>query len=223
MIGRGSRNVDDLATHCFNKLGILTLRVNDDNICIAGQDLIHDLTLCGEGLTTTRYAEDELIAVQELLTVSNNHVLADYVLSVIDTVLVVNVLHTERNKHGERFRCQRSECVNPSYTERHCGVQAVHLLEFQNCKLAQVLSCSREERLRVIVELFLRIGGMNQRKNCEHHSLISRGQIVKKLLHFILLLFHVIRHSCREVGSPPHARLRRWEPAQHQSTSSNCG
>ena len=54
MGGRSGRDVDDLAAQRPHKGRILSLRINDNNVCVAGKHLIDDLAFCGKGLTTAR-------------------------------------------------------------------------------------------------------------------------------------------------------------------------
>ena len=53
MGGRSGRDVDDLAAKCSNKGRIFSLRVNDNDVCVAGKHLIDDFALGGKGLTAT--------------------------------------------------------------------------------------------------------------------------------------------------------------------------
>ena len=130
MIGRSSGNMDYLAAERLHKLRIFPLRINDDHIGIRGKNHILDLALCGKGLAAARYAEDKGITVKELLAVGDNHILADNILPVVDTVLVKNILHSEGDKHGETFGREGTEGINLPYTKRHNRIQPVHLLKF---------------------------------------------------------------------------------------------
>ena len=40
---------------------------------------------------------------------------------------------------------------------------------------------------------------MNQREYSEHHSLITSGEVIKELFHFLFLLFHIIRNGSGKV------------------------
>ena len=132
-------------------------------------------------------------------TVSDNHILTDYVCAVVNAVFVENILNTERNEHRQRLRSEGSEGVNLSCTIRHNRIESVHLLKFKHTELTEVLSARCHKSFGVLVELSLCICRMNKSDNGKHHSLISCSQVIKKLLHFFLLLLHIIRNCCREV------------------------
>ena len=129
-----------------------------------------------------------------------------------------NILYPEWDKDRQRFGGQGAEGINLSHAKRHSRVQTVHLLKFQDTKLTQVLSRRGEQGFGVVVELFLGIRRMHKSQNGKHHSLIPCGQIVEKLLHFLFLLFHIIRHGCRKVVvgilSPLPIRYIRFNPKQ---------
>lgn len=98
MGGRSGRDVDDLSAQRPHKGRILSLRVNDNNVCVAGKHLIDDLAFCGKGLTTARNTENKLVAVEELSAVCDDHIFGNDILTVVNAVGVANVLHTERDK-----------------------------------------------------------------------------------------------------------------------------
>lgn len=106
---------------------------------------------------------------------------------------------TEGEPAIKAFGCKCSECVNLACTKRHCSIQSVRLLIFQNGKLTQVLSCYRKQSFGVIIKLLLAVRSMNQREYSEHHSLITSGEVIKELFHFLFLLFHIIRNGSGKV------------------------
>ena len=109
------------------------------------------------------------------------------------------VLHTERHKDGQRFGSQCTEAVDLANTERHCGIQTVHLLKFQGRKLTKVFSRRSQDSFGVVVKLFLCIRSVYHRQHGEHHTLVTGSQVIEKLFHFLLLLFHIIGNGSREV------------------------
>ena len=119
MARRSGRDIDDFTAECLYNLRIFSLRVDDNNICIGGKNDIFNLSLCYKGFTTAGYAEDKGITVKELSAVGDNHIFADNILTVVNAVLVVNVLNTERNKYRKAFRSQGSESVNLSRSKWH--------------------------------------------------------------------------------------------------------
>ena len=84
-----------------------------------------------------------------------------------------NILHSEWDKHGKTFGCEGTEGVNLSYSKWHCGIQPIHLLEFQHTKLAKVFSRRGKQRFRVVIKLLFGICRMHKGNHSEHHSLIS--------------------------------------------------
>ena len=192
MGGRSGRDVDDLAAQRPHKGRILSLRVNDDNVGVTGKHLIDDLALGGKGLTTARNAENKLVAIQELPTVCDNHILGDDILTVVNAVGMANVLHPERNKDRKALRGQCAERLDLADTEGHRRIQSVKLLELENTELAKVLSRCGKQSFCVIVKLLLGVRRVNHRQNGKHHSLVTGRQVVKELFHFLALLFNVV-------------------------------
>ena len=199
MIFRCCGDIDNLSTKCIYKVGILPLRVDDDYISIGRKDNIFNLSLSCKGLTATGYTENKGVTVKKLFSVGNYHIFTDNILTVINAVLVVNILNSERNKHCKAFGCKGSEGVNFPCTVWHNGIKPIHLLKFKNRKLTKMFSRCCEQRFRIVIELFFGICGMHHRKHCEHHSLVTGGKVIKELFHFLFLLFHIIRNGCRKV------------------------
>ena len=136
--------MDDLSLHGFHKGRILTLWVYDDDIGIGvGQNDVRHFLLCRKGLSCTRHAQDKGIAIQEITAVGDNHIFADNILPVIHAVLVIDFLHTERDKHRKALCREGTQGINLPHTKRQSCVQTVHLLIFQYRKLAEMLSGCR--------------------------------------------------------------------------------
>ena len=111
--------MNDLTLHRLNKRRILSLWVNNDNIGIGvGQNDVRHFFLCRKGFACTRHAEDKGITVEQVAAVGDNHILADYILPVINTVLVIDFLHPKRNENCKAFRSKGTQGVNLSHTER---------------------------------------------------------------------------------------------------------
>ena len=166
MVFTGRRNVDDFALHGFYQWRIFPLRVDNNNIRIGiCEDDIGHFLFCRKGFTCTRHTENKGVSVEQVAAVGNNHVLTDHILPVIYTVLVVDLLHPERDKYGKAFRCQRAQGIDLTHTKRQRRVQSVHLLIFQHRKLTQVLSGSRKQSFGVIVKLFLCFRRMHHRQH----------------------------------------------------------
>ena len=58
-----------------------------------------------------------------------------------------------------------------------------------------MLSCSRKQSFGVVIKLFFGVRSMNHSEYSEHHSLITSGEVIKELFHFLFLLFHIIRNG----------------------------
>ena len=199
MVIRCCGDIDNLATKCIYKMGILPLRVDDDYIGVRRKDNIFNLPLSRKGLTTTGYTEDKGITVKKLFSVGNYHIFTDNILTVVNTVLVVNILNSERNKHCKALGCKGSEGINFPCTVWHNGIESVHLLKFKNRKLTKMLSRCCEQRFCIIIKLFFTIRRMHHRKHSKHHSLVTSSKVVKEFLHFLFLLFHIIGNGSRKV------------------------
>ena len=71
---------------------------------------------------------------------------------------------------------------------------------------------------------------MDQRNHCEHHTLISRGEVIQHLTGLLPLLLQVIGHHSRKVivvVLPPlpvgHVRLHSQQAVLHFPHSLICG
>ena len=64
MARRSSRDIDNFAAESLYKLRILSLGVDDNNICVGGKNDIFNLSLCRKGFTAAGYAENKGIAVE---------------------------------------------------------------------------------------------------------------------------------------------------------------
>lgn len=91
--------------------------------------------LAAKDLPPPGNTQDKGITVQELLTVSDNHILADDILTVVDSILMVNVLNSERDKDGKALCGQSTKGIHLANPKGHDGVETVHLLELQNAEL----------------------------------------------------------------------------------------
>ena len=161
--------------------------------------MIDDFILCSERFTTTRNTENELVAVEELSAVCDNHIFGNDILTVVNAVSVANVLHTERNKDRKALCGQSTERLNLADTEGHRRIQSVKLLELENTELTKVLSCRSKQSFGVVIELLLSVRRVNHRQNSKHHSLVTGRQIIEELLHLLALLFNVVGKLCRKV------------------------
>ena len=103
--------------------------------------MIDDFILCSKRFTTTRNTENELVAVQKLSAVCDDHILGNNILTVINAVGMANILHSERDKDRKALCGQSTERINLADTEGHRRIQSVKLLELENTELAKVLSC----------------------------------------------------------------------------------
>ena len=58
-----------------------------------------------------------------------------------------------------------------------------------------MLSCYGKQRLGVLIKLCFAICRMHKGNHGKHHALVSCSQVVKKFLHLLALLFHIVRHG----------------------------
>ena len=187
-----SRNADHLAAKGFGQIAELRLRVENENVILGGECNLHDFFLGAHALAGAGHAQTETVAVEQQATIRYDHVLADGVLPIIQTVRLHDFLCAERDQHGGAFGGQRAQGLDFSQTIRQHGVQPVLLLPAQRGKLAQVLAGCRVERFGVAVELLLAVGQMHQRHQPEHHPLVAGCQIIKHLLGFLALQLHIV-------------------------------
>ena len=192
-------NVDDLAAESLHKRRILTLRVDDDNVGIAVEHQIGDLALACERFTGTGNTEDERITVEQIPAVGNDHVIADSVLTVVDTALMPDLLYLERHKYRKAFGSQGTKHIDLSAADGKNGIQTVHLLIFQNRKLAQMPSCGRKQSLRIGIELFFGIRRVNECDRRAHHALVAGCQVIEEFLALFALQLHIIGNDGRKV------------------------
>ena len=74
IVRRGRRNADNLSVQTLHQGTVLGFGVADDNIIIGYEKHIGNLTLCREGLTAARCAENQAVRVLQLLSVYHNEV-----------------------------------------------------------------------------------------------------------------------------------------------------
>ena len=64
MARRSCGDVDDFTAESLYKLRILSLRVDDNNICVGGKNDVFNLSLCRKGFTAAGNAEDKGVTVK---------------------------------------------------------------------------------------------------------------------------------------------------------------
>ena len=190
-IGR-SRNADHLAAEGFGQIAELRLRVENENVILGGKRNLHDFFLGAHALAGTGHAQTETVAVEQQAAIRHDHVLADGVLPVVQTVRLHDFLCAERNQHGGAFGGKGSQGLDFPQPVRQHGVQPVLLLPAQRGKLAQVLTRRGVERFGVAVKLLLIVCQMHKRHQPEHHSLVAGGQVVQHFFGFLALQLHIV-------------------------------
>ncbi len=136
------------------------------------------------------------VAVEQQAAICHNHVLADGVLPIVQTVRLHDFLCAERNQHGGAFGGQRAQGLDFPQTVRQHRVQSVLLLPAQRGKLAQVLTRRGVERFGVAVELLL-CCPPDAPASPARTSSAGRGWSDRQhLLGFLALEFHIVR-NCR--------------------------
>ena len=117
----------------------------------------------------------------------------------IDAAAIHDLLHLKGHKHSKAFGGKRSESVDPSHADGQRGVQPVKLLKFQRCHLTHMLARGGKDSVRIRVKLLLAVRSDNHCNDRKHHALVAGGQVVQKLLAFLALKLHVIRHDSGKV------------------------
>ena len=192
-VGRG-RDADDFTAKGFGQIAELRLRVENENVILGGKRDLHDFFLGAHALAGTGHAQTKTVAVQQQAAIRYDHVLADGVLPIVQTVRLHDFLRPERNQHGGAFGGKGSQGLDFAQPIRQHRVQPIFLLPAQRGKLAQVLACRGVERFGVAVELLLIVRQMHQCHQPEHHPLVAGRQIVQHLLGFLALQLHVVRN-----------------------------
>ena len=62
-----------------------------------------------------------------------------------------------------------------------------------------MLTCSGKDSLGIAVQLLLGVCSVDHGDNCEHHSLVTSGQVIQEFLGLLSLLLHIVRNNRREV------------------------
>ena len=191
----GCRDADHLAAEGFGQIAELRLRVKDEDVILGGKRDLRDLFLGAHALAGTGHAQPKAVAIQQQAAVCHDHVLADSVLPIIQTVRLHDFLRAERNQHGGAFGGKGAQGLDFAQSIRQHRVQPVLLLPAQRGKLAQVLACRGVERFGVAVQLFLAVSQMHERHQSEHHALVAGRQVVQHFFRFLALQLHVIRNG----------------------------
>ena len=189
------RYANNLTAERLGQITKFTLWVKDEDVILGGKRNLHDFFLGAHALAGTGHAQTETVAVEQQAAIRYDHVLADGVLPIVQTVRLHDFLRPERNQHGGAFGGERAQGLDFSQTIRQHRVQTVLLLPAQRGKLAQVLTRRRVERFCVAVELLLIVRQMHQCHQSEHHPLVTGGQVVQHLLGFLALQFHIVRNG----------------------------
>ena len=191
-----SRDADHHAAEGFGQIAELGLWVENEDVILGGERDLHDFFLGAHTLAGTRNAQTEAVAVEQQAAIRHDHVLADSVLPIVQTVRLHDFLCAERNQHGGAFSGKSSQGLDFPQPVRQHRVQPVLLLPAQRGKLAQVLTRRGVERFGVAVELLLAVGQMHQCHQSEHHPLVAGRQVVEHLLGLLALQLHIVR-NCR--------------------------
>ena len=217
-------------SHGLHQRGVLPFGITYKNIVLGVQHQEGHQLLGREGLARAGNAQQERGLVQQILLVAHDQIVGDGVFPEVDTALVHDLLNLKGHEHRKAFCGQGAEGVElPGANGQH-GVQAVHLLVFEDSHLAHPLSCGGENGIRIHIKLFLGIRGNDHGQDTEDHPLVTGGQIIQKLLAFLPLQFHVIRDNSGEIVVAVLAalpvgdvRLHTEKPVFHLPHSLVCG
>ena len=86
---------------------------------------------------------------------------------------MTDLLHPERHKHRQRFRCQRSADTQLRCAVRQNRIQPLKLLPAEDIQRTQVLSRTLPDGFGIRVKLLLGICRMHQRNERRNHALIA--------------------------------------------------
>ena len=112
---------------------------------------------------------------------------------------MTDLLHPERHKHCQRFRCQRSADTQLRCAVRQNRIQPLKLLPAEDIQRTQVLSRTLPDGFGIRVKLLLGICRMHQRNERRNHALIAGYQIIEKFTALLTLTLHVIRNGSGKV------------------------
>ena len=197
-VGRG-RDADDFTAKGFGQIAELRLWVENENVILGGKRDLHNFFFGTHALAGAGHAETERVAVEQQAAIRYDHVLADGVLPIVQTVRLHDFLCAERNQHSGAFGGQGAQGLDFAQPVRQYRVQPVLLLPAQRGKLAQVLTRRGVERFGVAVELLFAVSQMHERHQPEHHPLVAGGQVVQHLAGLLPLLLQVIGDNGGEV------------------------
>ena len=193
------RDLDDLAAQRTGQVTELAFRVEDQDVILGRQRDLHQFLFGAHRLAGPGHTQTERIAVEQLCAVGHDHILADGILTVVDTTRLQNFLRTERDQHGGALGGQRAQGLDAAQTVGQHGVEAVFLLPAQRREMAQMFASYRLQGLGITVELLLAVGHVDERYQPEHHALVAGGQVVQHLLGLLALEFHVVGDRSRPV------------------------
>ena len=162
-------------------------RIADQHIIGGIENEESDQFFCAERFARTGHAQQERRLVQKICLVAHNEVVGDGVLSEVNAALVLYLLYLKGHEHRKALGSKGAKRIDPPCADGENGVQPVKLLEFQHGKLAHMLSGHGKHRFGVAVELLFVVGSNDHRNDRQHHPLISRSQIVQKLLALLAL------------------------------------
>ena len=130
----------DVAAHCLHQRGKLTLRVTDENIIIGIQHEERNQFLGRKRLAGTGNTQQESRLIEKIGLVAHDKVVADCVLTKVNTTLVLNLLHLKGHEHRKALRSQGTERIDFPRADGQHRVQTIKLLEFQHRHLAHLLA-----------------------------------------------------------------------------------
>ena len=131
----------------------------------------------------------------KLPSVRHNHVLADYILAVVNAVVVADFLNMKRHKSRHGLCGKGSQRINLSLARRKHRVQSVQLLKTQHSHLAMPCLDNRFKGFCIRIQLFLTICSVYYGCESKHHLLVSYGQVIEEFLAVVELPLHVVRHN----------------------------
>ena len=107
------------------------------------------LSFCHHRFTRTGNTRNEGVTVKQFSAIDHNHILADRVVTDIQTVLVAYLLNVERHKYGKALGGKRSSDTELGTAVGQAGIESFKLLPTKYRHRAKVLSRALQNALGI--------------------------------------------------------------------------
>ena len=166
----------------LHQRSVLCLRVCDDNIIVRHEERIADLTLCTEGLTRARGAENQTVGVLQFLPVNHDQVIGQGVQTVVQAFLAVveQLLCGKRHKNRRAAGGQTTLDLDLAVSQRQAAHQPLLLLKIKAAQFAVVLLRNADCLKHVGFQFLLSLAGVQHQKSDKEHPLVLRLQFFQQ-------------------------------------------